>query len=424
MVQTISYNPTPGQQFTPSPSNTVIVPPASNNGTIISTAGSPPVDNSGAHSDIKTQSAALQAQIAQIQAQIDAAQKAGLSNTQEKPGTTSATPPVETPAPQSNWDKILSMFNAGKAQEAALPAIPTVEDTTNKILASWGLTSDSMKSIGDLNVQLTDVNTQLNKMETDKANALALVTRNPDMPVELQSQEQKRITQDYAIQEAGLGGKAAILNAQIATLTGDYEKANTAALNNVQLATTAQRQKVQDIEYTMDFYKDVYSAMDTADKNAAQRALDNARNAKLDAENLAQQTFDNSIKSAQLKIDQANAGKTGNEDLNNDLASISTYGSRDKALTALNNMQTALVNKYGQSGYQQLLNEVNRLYPAPNTQSKNTTPLNPTAKNVGGTINKGINWAATLGGNPQIIGGSIVESGKAIGSFFSGLFGG
>jgi hypothetical protein len=292
--------------------NTIPPPNPNNNGTIINTNSAPIVDNSGLHSDIKTQTAAIQAQIAQIQAQVDAAQKAGYSNNQQiqKDARGNIIPATSTPlAEQSNWDKILGIFNAGKAQIAALPALPTVEDTTNKILATFGYTPDSFKQVASMNAQLASTTDQLNQMEQQKNQQLADVANRTGGTIDLMNAESTRINRNASVAEAGLSAKGTLLQAQISTLTGNYEKATTMAQNYVQLATTAQRQVVSDIEYSMDFYKDVYSAMDKSTQDAAQQALDNAYRAQVLAETKAQNAFDNAIKSSQLKIDQANAGR-------------------------------------------------------------------------------------------------------------------
>lgn len=117
------------------------------------------------------------------------------------------------------------------------------------------------------------------------------------------------------------------------------------------------------------------------------------------------------------------SGKGTDKDaLAEEIAYLQTYKNREEALSALEMNQTALVISFGVSGFNQFLDEVDRIYPPP-PEAPKTKLLTPVeaGKNVGEVISHipgayeeafiktPLRWAE--------------EAGKATTGFFQGLFG-
>jgi hypothetical protein len=114
--------------------------------------------------------------------------------------------------------------------------------------------------------------------------------------------------------------------------------------------------------------------------------------------------------------------KSLQEDFAEDMASIIKFGSRETALTNLNNLQTALVLKYGQENYQKLLNEVDRLFPAPVKTKERPVVLPGTEKTyqAGQAIS---GFVENINKQLENLLLPIGEVGLKVESFFKGLFG-
>ena len=279
-----------GTLLSPEQFRALNVPSTNNTGTIINPSNAPAYDTSGIKSTAKTLSASVQAQVDEIAKQFAKIQEQANQLIAQRTQTT--TTPTSTPTPmassdQSNWDKLMAMFKGGQQQISNLPAVPTLEEATNKYLAGLGYTPESFKKVKDLNDQLTALREQSNNLENQKQQALDTIAGRPGTTIDFNNAETNRVLRSYATQETYLAGKASLLTAQIAALSGDYEKATQAAQNYVTAATAAHTQLVNDIKWSMDFYKDVYSAMDSSERQKVQDALQAARDAETKRHNKA-----------------------------------------------------------------------------------------------------------------------------------------
>lgn len=252
--------------------------------------------------NVQTQTATIQAQIADIQKQIDAATKAGYSGT-DKIQTDAKGAILDKPEP-SLFDKLLGMQKTSQEQIANAPAVPTLEDTTNKILAKFGFTPESFKEMGTLTTELGTINDQINTLETQRQQELSRTEMTPGGTIGSFGAEESRINREYSIRQAGLGGKAAVVAAKINILQGAYDKAEESAKSFVDYATAERKQFVDDIRYSMDFYKDVYSEMDKSDRDRVNNLLD-YQVATLNAER------DDYWKQLNYELDVYKAQKTG-----------------------------------------------------------------------------------------------------------------
>lgn len=311
IVENIDPNQEPFVKSYSSPIST----PVANTLKMDNNVSNPILDNSIAPvvplntTNIKTQAATIQAQVAQIQAQLDAAKKAGYADNEEikydasgnpiPKGTEPTTPdPKEPSAPdEPSWvQKIIGLFKSSQEQIAALPKTPSLDEATNSILSKFGYTPESFQQVSALTTELGAINKEIANLETQKNLALERIENRPGMSLEFMSGEQRRVAREYAIQEAGLGGKAAAINAQVSALTGAYDKAEEAARDYVALATAERRQAISDIQYSMNFYADVYSKMEESDRKRVNDLLD-AQNAQLQLEERkAQNDINNMIR--------------------------------------------------------------------------------------------------------------------------------
>jgi hypothetical protein len=387
------YN-TPGYN----PYQTVPVPSPNNAGTIVDTSNSPAVDTSKFKSDANTlnlstqkQISDISAQIAKIQEQANKLQPQGTSKTGLSPVSGSTTgaqvdaqgnsydaqgnPIKEQPTEQSNWDKLMGIFNQGKEKISNLPALPTVEEATNKYLAGLGITPEAMKQVGDLNNQLTVANKQIQDLENQKNVEIGNLSNNPELTGSDITSLTNKINRTYAIKEANSVASSSLLTTQINMLTGNYEKANAAAQNYVQAATAAQRQTVQDIEYTMDFYKDVYSAMDASDQKQLQMALSAAQTQLKFQETQSQNDINNQLKQQGLDIQKMLAenklATTGENATSPGQIIVSATGAPVK----LTDVQSTTFQRYDQY--------INDLLP---TAKQLLDPNSPTKVGTGGAI--------------------------------------
>jgi hypothetical protein len=111
------------------------------------------------------------------------------------------------------------------------------------------------------------------------------------------------------------------------------------------------------------------------------------------------------------------------KDFAEDMSSVSKWGSREAALVGLNNLETALVLKYGRENYQKLLNEVDRLFPAPVEKTKEKSVVLPGTEK---TYQVGQATSGLVGSiNKQLenLLSPVGETALKVESFFKGLFG-
>ena len=297
-------------------------------------SGAPAIDNSGATSNIKTQSDAFSVQIKDIQDQVLKIQTSAneLAKVQQPPYGTNDSGlqkwANENPEAFDKWadsqgwsitqkdaakqkssliDKLGSFLGTKQEeiQKVQQTPLPTLEQARNSYLAGLGFTPESMRETADLNNQLSSINKQVVDLDTQKNLALERIENRPGMTLEFMSGEQRRVAREYAIQQAGLGGKASALSAQIGILTGAYDKAQQAAQDYIQFATTERRQAVQDIQWAMSFYSTLFTTLDKSEQDKINKILDrNVDLLKVKADK-AQNEIMNQIRATELSLSES-----------------------------------------------------------------------------------------------------------------------
>lgn len=211
----------------------------------------------------------IQKGITDVQTQIDEAKKSINQNPQG--GQNGQSSQQDSPA---YFDKAIEMADQAEKKIAGMPSLPSLDEATNVILAKFGFTPESFKQVAELNTQLGTVNDQINELETARQNELSRIETTGGKTIGAYGAEEVRINREYAIRQAGLGAKASVLTAQISALTGAYEKAESAAKDFVDFATSERKQFIDDIRYSLNFYKDVYKSMDESDRQRVNDVLD------------------------------------------------------------------------------------------------------------------------------------------------------
>jgi hypothetical protein len=207
-----------------------------------------PVDktNINAHSD------ALQAQIKQIQGEIDNAKSQGATDTTQL--DEKGNPIADTPAP-SVWDSIATKQKDVQTQESQLTS--DLASQTNEIYTKWGLTPENFQKITDLSTKISSYQKQLADMETQKNQEISDAQNRAGSDSSFASGEVNKITRDYAIKEAGVAAETSIASSLAAALQGNWDTANKMASEYVTNATAQEKQKVDDLNNGLQQYSDL-----------------------------------------------------------------------------------------------------------------------------------------------------------------------
>lgn len=390
------------------PNQSYLAPPTSVSNPIIDNSNAPvvSVDNSNQ----KTTFDSIQSTINNI--------KDVLAGLQKQQTTTPTTPTTPTPAPeQTLLQKIFENKPSIDAQIAGVPATPTLEQQINTELAKFGYTADSFKQVAGLSDQLTSLNKQMADLESKKTAELSNLQGEAGSTGFISNAE-ATVKRKYAPMEANLSMKSSALSTQINTMMGNYKQAEQSAADYVTAATQQHTQLVSDIKYSMDFYKDVYTNMDTSTKNMANLTLQKAQLEETKRHNQAQEDID-TVK-AQASTDSVGSNFIDIMQKNIDAGLSPEVAAREAA--AFSENLGIPVSQKTLDNWTNIARGMKKTIVPATPPAPKTPPSNPTAANIGKGTKNALGYVATLGNNPQIIGGSIVESAKAVGSFFQGLF--
>lgn len=262
---------------TPTGSSTKDLTSSTNQSMNIGNSPASPV-NAG---DIQAQIANITSQIGLMQQQVQLAQSAGLKPNEQIPGTpgsektTPTTVAATTPLPkeksvtQTLLEKIL-----GKTEErqAVATAAPTAEDIVNTTLAQYGITPQTYQEIQGLVGQMASYSNQIVDLENKKQAALDNIEGRPGISLEFMGQEQSRITRQYNREIATKSAQAGVVAQTIELKQGLIQDAQKTASLIIDAATYDQKQKLADMDWAIDTYKDLYDVMSQEE----QRQWDNA----------------------------------------------------------------------------------------------------------------------------------------------------
>lgn len=311
------------------------------------------------------------------------------------------------------------------------------------ILTQWGLTPEKFKQQEGLISQIATINAQIANVDARVAKQIeSLPETSGYMAGMFQiTGHQAAIQRQAAIEKSGLSAQANALAAQANALQGQFTQAQSIAGQVVDAATYQEKQNLADMDWAIGAYSDLFSAMDKEERDSWQTTYHQATDALktksdevqktidlvIDAAgrgiqipyNPSTDTYESILKKYSASVATTEAGKAGiktTENLATEIVAIPRYGSRENALTALNNNKTALIMLYGQDGYNKLVAEVDRLFPAP-APKVNQPPVSPKMAKAGGIIRQ------KVGGMVEFPIAEIKKAGGAISSFFTGLFG-
>lgn len=230
-------------------------------------------------SDITTNAASLQAKIAEIQKQIDSAQKAGYASNEEiqtdaKGNVIQKTQPVEEPQQVNIWEKLFGMQKDTQAQTQSLQQ--KLLEQQNAIYSQWGLTADNFNKIKDYAVKIGDINQQIANIDAKEAQALEAIETRPGIELEFMGAEQNRISRRYSIERAGLAGKASALSAEAEAMQGNWDNAMDMAKVFVDNATKVEQQTVSDLKWGFESFSGLLQNMNAEDQETYRAELEYA----------------------------------------------------------------------------------------------------------------------------------------------------
>jgi hypothetical protein len=144
-------------------------------------------------------------------------------------------------------------------QETAA-AQPTQEEMTNKVYAQYGVSPESYTEIQGLVGQLTSYNQQIVDLDAKKTNAINIAGEQAIDKGMLLGQQAK-IEKDYNAQIAAKSAQAGVVAQTIQLKQGLIQDARTTAGLIIDAMTYDAKQKVADMDWAINTYKDVYDIM-------------------------------------------------------------------------------------------------------------------------------------------------------------------
>lgn len=176
------------------------------------------------------------------------------------------------PPETKETSKIKSMLQSltGKVEEASKqPDISEIaKQATQKALEQLGLSEDSFKKIGSLVNEVSAYNQQIADLQKQKAEALSLNEKRAGRGIEMLTAEANRISKFYDRQIAAVSAQAASKATELNLLHGLYNEAKQAAQQAVDAALYEHKQKMYDINWQLDTYKDLISTLSQDEKEA------------------------------------------------------------------------------------------------------------------------------------------------------------
>ena len=192
----------------------------------------------------------LETQIAQMQQQ--ALQPGG-------PTSSSATQTAGTAYANAATNVQDAMANRQSMADMASGALTTA-------LARYGLTEGSFAQLQTYRTQLGEYQNQLNTLDTQENEAIFGNEQRQTSMIFIEGRN-ALIQRAYGIKKADVAGKASVVASQSSALRGDIDSAVKIADQAVQYMVYDQEQKISDMKWAMDTYKDMFDTLDKKDKD-------------------------------------------------------------------------------------------------------------------------------------------------------------
>lgn len=339
--------------------------------------------------------------------------------------TTSATKTSSQPAEKKNWWEGINspadataLKNQGQPAKTETDYMTEFQNMQNAFYASKGITQETFTKMNDSAAKISSLNLQLQQLESMEAEQMMRIQESNPWALGSSVRGQQAIMQrQLAVQKSGLAYQIAAESIQYNLLKGDVESADKFFTQALDFATYKETQDKQDWEWAMNYYQDA----DKASKDYIQQQFENAR--AIEADKRAQKS---------LELDYIREGRIGGA-----ASATATDWTDLQIKTAID----GIVTSNPDATYDEILQEINSDQTIANKDRaiqiakdrfgvKDTSnQIAPTVSNQGAAsfgkkVKQTSAYLQTLGGRPEIIGGSIVKSAQAVGSFFSGLFGG
>jgi len=158
-------------------------------------------------------------------------------------------------------------------REAVRAGQKSTQDIYTEALAQYGYTPESLEQVKSWQGQLTTYNQQLADLEAQKNQAL--FNKEQQMqgyPGEILRGEQALIHKQYNLDISAKAAQAGVVAQQIQMERGLWSDARQTANQIVQLATYDQQQKLADLDWARDTYKDIYDMSSKEEQQAWDRA--------------------------------------------------------------------------------------------------------------------------------------------------------
>ena len=313
------------------------------------------------------------------------------------------------------------------------------------IPAMWSNVQTLIPEIGALN-------TRLAQLQTAEMSEVSNIQQNPQYSVQFASREATRVSREYAIKQAGVSAELGAKTALIQAYQGNIDAARNMVSDIVNAMNYDTNQKLQDYNTFIDNNQNFINNLETSQKdilNDIQRywetkdkqdrddlkykwdrvidAADKRVNLGLGATDVAKMSKEEIDALYEQKVSSviAEKGKPESvvdirekqESLIALIGQVATYPSKEIALADLEMNKTAIILQVGENGYNQIKEEINRIFPE-KIPSKPVPPAFPsvaeTGKKVRGVFGKAAKWFAEPFTKEVI---------PTVSSFFQGLFG-
>lgn len=269
--------------------------------------------------------------------------------------------PIDTGPLKAEISGQLSTYQQLTKERGKIPK-PGLQDY-QEALSTFGFTPESMQKQQQLQGQLVEYQRQIQEMEAQKQQALiGLEMGRGGALTSIVRGEQALLERQYNGRIANIAAQGSLVTMQYEMERGLMEDAMKMANIYMEYAMFEYTQKLDDLNWIRDIYKDMSDEdYRTWQKSFQEAEFEWSKKYQTEQLNLSKQGLalgwarENRLaKEAGVKID---------EGFIEDMISIGTFESRKDALDSLEKNKTALLKKYGEEQYQELLNEVDRLYP-------------------------------------------------------------
>ena len=253
---------------------------------------------------------------------------------------------------EKSWLNWIKKGEETRAEQKS--SVELEEEMFEKVLKQKGLTLEQFQRIGGLIGEISAYNQQIADLEARKQTKLD-TAETLGMSAGYIAGEQNRITKQMNSEISAKGVMAGVKVQELQMLQGAYSDAKATASQLVELATYDQQQRLADIEWSMNAYKDVYNLLSQEEQTAWDRQYEMAKDeldaAKADKTTIVGYMTDPTLSGAGVlatdTVDEANAkvsAYVGTQAYINRLAEISATGRAPETPERIEDTFTDTVN--------------------------------------------------------------------------------